>query len=151
MAMPLPQAAVIRSAKIDGSMKRSPTMAMELGMASSCAQRRELLPDRPRSEPGIEIGRKHLRIAKGQCRIRRLWFVQIRSHPILGATSHVRIKAGCDGGDHGRASRACFAAAADPDIAFERGPQNHAERAAACRATGDPYIARQGSHGRIAI
>src|SRR6476620_8349292 len=124
MSMLLPHAAAIRSAKTAGSMKRSPMMAIELDMDNSPAHGREPFPDRPCREPGIEINREHLCVARDQRRIRRLRRVQIRPHPILRTDRHIRIKANRDGSDHRRARCAGLAAATNTYIAFEGGPKD---------------------------
>src|ERR1700726_3473430 len=97
---PFPHAAAIRSAKTEGSMKRSPMMATLSDIVISRAQGGERFPVRARGEPRLHIGREHPIVAPGEAGIGRLRVAEMRRHPRLRAGGHVGIDAGRDRGDH---------------------------------------------------
>src|ERR1700716_4093047 len=111
-----PHAAAIRSAKTEGSMKRSPMIAMASDIVASRAQGGEPLPEWARGEPRLDIGREHPLITRRQAGIRGFRLAEIRRPPVTGTARHARIPAGSDRGDHRRTGRAGLLPAANANV-----------------------------------
>src|ERR1700676_1937504 len=123
-----PQAVPIRSANIEGSMKRSPMIAMVSDIGASRAQGGEPLPGRARGKPCLQIDRKHLFVARRETRVGSLRLAEMRRHPIIGTRRHVGIAPGRDRGDHRGTGGASLLPAADTNIRAESSTEDGAKR-----------------------
>src|SRR6266567_2783523 len=120
---PLPHIAAIRLAKTEGSMKRSPMIAMVSDIDASRAQGGEPLPERARSEPCLDIGRKHLLVTRSEAGIGGLRLAEMGRHPVVGTGGHVRIASCGNRRDHRRTSRASLLPTADTNVRIQGGSE----------------------------